>query len=126
MKIKQFRSFEKTSPAKLVTVTLAVFLVVHLVVPALRAQTINDALALELSADSTVIRIVERPRVRATIINNSGRFVTLVQPGGTSEPVQRSEIQRLTPAPVSLMPVGLEEGLAPKDLADLIAWMKSE
>jgi putative heme-binding domain-containing protein len=63
-------------------------------------------------------------RVLAGIAQDeSSTALTLSQPGGVRTVVQRSGIVRLTPMPLSLMPVGLEEGLAPQDLADLVAWI---
>lgn len=51
--------------------------------------------------------------------------LTLIQPGGGVESLRRSEIERLVAAAISIMPEGLETGLASQDLADLYAWIKA-
>jgi putative membrane-bound dehydrogenase-like protein len=50
--------------------------------------------------------------------------LTLVQGGGLEEKILRSDIREMRAGPISLMPEGLEQNMAPQDLADLIAWFK--
>jgi putative membrane-bound dehydrogenase-like protein len=50
--------------------------------------------------------------------------LTLVQPGGIEEKLLRSEIKALRASSLSLMPDGLEQAIAPQDMADLIGWIK--
>lgn len=50
--------------------------------------------------------------------------LTLVGPGGVKEAILRSEIADLRASHLSLMPEGLEQGLSPEDLADLIAYVQ--
>lgn len=50
--------------------------------------------------------------------------LTLVQGGGIRETILRSDLKQVRANAVSLMPEGLEQGMAPQDLADLIAWLK--
>lgn len=57
--------------------------------------------------------------------DESATGLTLIQPSGQTELLRRSNLAGLTPQAQSLMPEGLEQGLTPADLADLIAWIKS-
>jgi putative membrane-bound dehydrogenase-like protein len=50
--------------------------------------------------------------------------LTLVQPNGIEERLLRGEIKELRASTLSLMPDGLEQAIAPQDMADLIAWLK--
>ena len=50
--------------------------------------------------------------------------LTLVQGGGVIEKVLRGDIKEIRASQLSLMPEGLEQSMAPQDLADLIAWLK--
>jgi hypothetical protein len=51
--------------------------------------------------------------------------LTLVQGGGAQETVLRGDIQEMRASGLSLMPEGLEQNLAPQDLANLIAYLKT-
>lgn len=51
--------------------------------------------------------------------------LTLVQGGGAEETILRSALQEMRASQLSLMPEGLEQAMAPQDVADLIAWIKS-
>ena len=50
--------------------------------------------------------------------------LTLVQGGGVVENILRGDVQEIRASQLSLMPEGLEQSLAPQDLADLVAWVK--
>jgi putative membrane-bound dehydrogenase-like protein len=49
---------------------------------------------------------------------------TLAAPGGATEVLARTEVKSRKPAPVSLMPDGLEAAMTPQDMADLIAFLR--
>jgi hypothetical protein len=51
--------------------------------------------------------------------------LTLVQAGALEEKILRSEIAEIKASNLSLMPEGLEQGMSPQDLADLIAYVKN-
>jgi hypothetical protein len=51
--------------------------------------------------------------------------LTLVQSGGTSEKILRSDIAQIRASGLSLMPEGLEQNMTPQDLADLISYLNS-
>jgi putative heme-binding domain-containing protein len=50
--------------------------------------------------------------------------VTLLQASGVRQTLARAEIKSLAASKVSLMPEGLEQGMTPQDLADLIAFVQ--
>ncbi len=51
--------------------------------------------------------------------------LTLVQGGGVQEKILRSDIAEIKASALSLMPEGLEQTMAPQDVADLIAYLKT-
>lgn len=57
--------------------------------------------------------------------NETSSGLTLVQGGGVRESIARRDIAGIRASALSLMPEGLEQALAPQDLADLIAWLKA-
>jgi putative heme-binding domain-containing protein len=60
------------------------------------------------------------------IQNETASSLTLVQSGGVRDTILRSDIASIRASTLSLMPEGLEEGKQPQDLADLIAYVKSQ
>jgi putative heme-binding domain-containing protein len=58
------------------------------------------------------------------LADESAAAVTLVQPNGLRQSIPRGEIKSLSVTKLSLMPEGLEQGLTPQDLADLIAFVQ--
>lgn len=58
------------------------------------------------------------------IVNEVGDAVELKLSDGQSKSIPRSEIVRLQSSQTSLMPDGLEAGLTPQDMADLLAFVK--
>lgn len=52
--------------------------------------------------------------------------VTLRQAQGIEEAIPRANIRTLTASRVSMMPDGLDQGMTPQDLADLLAYLKGE
>jgi len=57
------------------------------------------------------------------IASESATSVTLRGPNGTGTVVLRSQIARLQPSGQSLMPEGLEAGLTPQDMSDLLEFL---
>jgi putative heme-binding domain-containing protein len=51
--------------------------------------------------------------------------LTLIQPGGITESILRSDISEIKATGLSLMPEGFEQAMNHQDLADLIAYLKS-
>ena len=48
----------------------------------------------------------------------------MVQGGGVTETIMRSDIKTLRASTLSLMPEGLEQSISPQEMADLIGWLK--
>lgn len=59
------------------------------------------------------------------IRNETATGFTLVQGGGSEYPLIRSEVSEIRASSLSLMPEGLEQGIAAAEMADLIAFLKS-
>ena len=96
-------------------------------------RTPRDLLESIVFPSASIVRQYESFTV--TTLNgrsNSGLIVretdeTLLVQQATGEPVavMRSEIDELSPSPVSVMPKGLEDSLSEQQLADVVAWLKS-
>ncbi len=56
--------------------------------------------------------------------NETASGLTLLQAGGAKESLLRGGISEIRASSQSLMPEGLEQGLSPQDMADLIAWLR--
>jgi putative heme-binding domain-containing protein len=59
------------------------------------------------------------------ITAETGNSLTLKSADGTTHTILRRELKELRGANISLMPDGLESGLSPQDLADLIQLLRS-
>jgi putative heme-binding domain-containing protein len=59
------------------------------------------------------------------IAAESAGSITLRRAEGVTDVVPRSQVEAIASTGVSLMPEGLEKGLQPQDLADLIAFLKA-
>jgi putative heme-binding domain-containing protein len=65
-------------------------------------------------------------RTLSGVVNaETATTLTLVQSGGTSEKILRSDITQIRASGLSLMPEGLEQNMTPQDLADLISYLNS-
>jgi putative heme-binding domain-containing protein len=58
------------------------------------------------------------------VVNETATSLTLVQPAGVRETILRKDIAKFKASTLSLMPEGLEAGITPQDMADLIAWIR--
>ena len=102
-----------------------------------------DLLAEFQRAEETIVKDVLAPSASITagfgaftVLTNEGRILsglivaegpsnlTIRQPGGKEEVVLKSDIEELKASSVSLMPDQLSRELSPKDLADVITWLK--
>ena len=59
------------------------------------------------------------------VVNETAGAVTLRQPYGKEDVINRADIRRMQSQGQSLMPEGLEAGLTPQDLADLIEYIEN-
>ncbi len=62
--------------------------------------------------------------LHGVVKNETATGLSVAQANGLEEKVLRSEIKELRASTLSLMPEGLEQAIAPQDMADLIAWLK--
>ena len=62
--------------------------------------------------------------LHGVVKNETATSLSVAQANGLEEKVLRSEIKKLRASTLSLMPEGLEQAIAPQDMADLIAWLK--
>ena len=60
------------------------------------------------------------------LTSESATSITLKQQEGKTHTILRKEIEMLKSSPVSLMPDNLTNALEPQDVADLVAWLKSD
>ena len=60
------------------------------------------------------------------IHGQSTRGIEFVSLGGQKEEIPHNEVASIRRVPMSLMPMGLQQTLAPDDLRDLIAWLLSK
>jgi putative heme-binding domain-containing protein len=59
------------------------------------------------------------------IVNENKTAITLRQPYGKENVINRAEIKKMQSQGQSMMPEGLEAGMAPQDLADLIEYIET-
>jgi putative heme-binding domain-containing protein len=74
---------------------------------------------------SYVIETKAGDTLTGLLASESGNAITLLGPDGKSQQILRSDIKELRGTGLSLMPEGLESGLQPQDLADLIAYVQT-
>lgn len=70
-------------------------------------------------------RLTDGTEVFGLIASETANSITFKLPDGTTRAVLRKEIAALQSTRASLMPAGLEAGLDPQKLADLIAFLRS-
>ena len=72
------------------------------------------------------ISTTDDEEISGVIANDAANGITLLQANGAETFVPRSRIKGTRPSAISLMPEGLEAGLSPADLADLLAYIAGE
>jgi putative membrane-bound dehydrogenase-like protein len=73
---------------------------------------------------SYVIETKAGDTLNGLLASESGNAITLLSADGKSQQILRSDIRELRSSGLSLMPEGLESGLQPQDIADLIAFVQ--
>jgi putative heme-binding domain-containing protein len=81
--------------------------------------------AIENKYKSYAVVTADGRTLSGMILAESANSITLAQPDGTQQVLLRVDIDELTSTGISFMPVGLEQGLAAQDLADLFAFIRS-
>ncbi len=92
-------------------------------------QLLADILAPNRSVQSNYVNYRLDTRdgrvVTGILVRESARAVTLRRGHGAEDVVSRTNIDSLASMGLSLMPEGLEDGVAPSEMADLIAFIRS-
>ncbi len=72
-----------------------------------------------------LIETTDGETITGLLLKDSGGSVTLTIGGGSEITLIRAQVRRLTPQAKSLMPEGLEEGLTPNQVADLLEFLSA-
>lgn len=75
--------------------------------------------------ENTIIHTKDGRVLAGIVKSRTPSILTLILPGGVTQQVERTQIKTVQPQGVSLMPVGLENGINPAQMADLIAYIMS-
>jgi putative membrane-bound dehydrogenase-like protein len=86
---------------------------------------LNPNAAIEPRYASYVVLTEDGRTLSGVIANETASHFELLQAGGLRETILRSENPQIRATGSSLMPEGLEQGLSPQELADLIGYIKS-
>ncbi|MEK7728523.1 MAG: c-type cytochrome [candidate division KSB1 bacterium] len=81
--------------------------------------------AVETKFLSHVLRTKDGEFLTGIIVNETDDEVTISAEGGVRKTVRRNEIVELSATGLSQMPEGLEEGMSPQKMADLLAFLLS-
>lgn len=79
--------------------------------------------AVEAKYVNYVAETKDRKTISGVIASESGASVKLLAADGKAYPILRSDLRSLRSSSLSLMPEGLEAGMSPQDLADLIEFV---
>ena len=75
--------------------------------------------------ETTQVRLRDGSVVTGILKDDGATSLTLMQAGGVEQSVLRKDVAEAKPLATSLMPP-FTEGIAPTDLANLLAWLKSQ
>jgi putative heme-binding domain-containing protein len=98
--------------------------VAHRGVEDLLSNILDPNMAINPSYTSYTVETVSGEIELGILASESADAITLLQPEGKKRVVARREIKRLESTGLSLMPEGLEAGMTPADLRDLIAFLQ--
>ncbi|MFP6763244.1 MAG: dehydrogenase, partial [Planctomycetaceae bacterium] len=96
-------------------------------------RTVHDLLESIVLPSATIVReyepysvVTNQGRIISGLIIRDTRQTIHIQPQ-TGEPVviPRNQVESITPSTVSVMPNGMDKALTEKDLADVVAFLKS-
>ncbi|HZJ16616.1 MAG TPA: PVC-type heme-binding CxxCH protein, partial [Chthoniobacteraceae bacterium] len=92
----------------------------------LLAAIFDPNAAIEPRYQAQTLRLKSGAEFTGLIVAETANNVTLRLPGGTEQPVLRSDLAEEKVSGRSLMPEGLEGALRPQDVADLIAALRAQ
>jgi len=75
--------------------------------------------------ESYRVKIVDGEELTGIIVRQTPDTVVLRGASGSDVQLWRSEVQEMSRAATSLMPEGLEQGMTPDELRDLLAFLQS-
>jgi putative membrane-bound dehydrogenase-like protein len=73
-----------------------------------------------------IVQMTDGETLSGVIADETGTSLTLKLSGGTTRVLSRQNVKRVAGSPLSLMPENLEAGITPQQMADLIAFLRSE
>jgi putative membrane-bound dehydrogenase-like protein len=73
-----------------------------------------------------VVQMTDGETLSGVVADETGTSLTLKLSGGTTRVLSRQNVKRVAGSPLSLMPENLEAGITPQQMADLIAFLRSE
>jgi putative heme-binding domain-containing protein len=73
-----------------------------------------------------IVQMDDGETLSGVVADETGTSLTLKLSGGTTRVLSRQNVKRVAGSPLSLMPENLEAGITPQQMADLIAFLRSE
>ena len=86
---------------------------------------LDPSAAIEPRFISYIVAANDGRTFTALIQSETATSLTLAQPGGISATLLRTEVREVQPSKMSLMPEGFEETIAPQEMADLLAFLRT-
>ena len=71
------------------------------------------------------VQLKDGRSLSGVVAGESATSLTILASGGVSETALRSEVEQIRASGLSLMPEGLEEGITPGEMTDLIAFLRA-
>jgi putative membrane-bound dehydrogenase-like protein len=92
--------------------------------PALLTAIVDPNAAVEGRFAAYEVELRDGRSLSGLVVDETAAGLTVVQGGGVRETVARTAVEKVRNTGLSLMPEGLEAGLQPQELADLIAYVQ--
>jgi putative heme-binding domain-containing protein len=86
---------------------------------------LDPSAALEPRFVSYIIETKDGRTFAALIKAETATSLTVAQPGGIVGTLLRRDVREVRASKISLMPEGLEQTIAPQEMADLLAWLRA-
>jgi putative heme-binding domain-containing protein len=107
----------------------------HAVGPDLRAITdkspdallrsiLDPSAVIDGKYTSYIVQTVKGQTINGIISDENATSLTVLQPNDVKSTILRKELKAVRSSNVSLMPEGLETGLSPQDMADLVRYVQ--
>ena len=94
--------------------------------PVLLTGTVDPNAAVETKYTAYVVETSDGRALSGIITGENAAGLTVLQGNGVRDTILRGDIRKMRSQRVSLMPEGLEQGLSPQQMADLIAFVQSD